>query len=235
MASSRKYPTSYVIHTYGTLAAGRAFQLLSTWNTFSAIDLTLVTTTDQDSSGNTLYVTSTTKFENCVLNRSTITVAGQVLTITGITAGVSLSVTTLEGLQISGTIVSGSAISCGFVLECYADSATYDDSGFITGATNTSANYFRVITAASGHRGTRTSGVRFENLSVVSIGSEYHEIINVGENYACVYNIAGKITTSSVLDCTVFKGFVGCSENRFVGCTVYDLSLIHISEPTRPY
>ncbi|HAT73615.1 MAG TPA: hypothetical protein DCS08_01255, partial [Candidatus Moranbacteria bacterium] len=203
-ATSRRLPTAYTVHTYGT---GKTFTSLQTWEDLTDVNLASVTTTDQSSSGNTLYVASTTLFDSCVLNESTVSVGGQTLTITGVTSGVSLAVS-----NITGTIASGTAVQTGFVLTAYQDGAPYNDSVTITGATNTSATLFRVIRAASGQRGTPTSGVRFEIASTATYG----RIIYLAENYAGAYDIFGKLNQSGGTSHAVFWG--NSSFVKFVGC-----------------
>jgi len=114
--SSRKMPTAYIVHTYGDDT--RAFQEgeLATWEALTDINLTSITTTDQNSFGNTLYVANTVVFEEAEIDESTISIDGQILTITGVTPGVSLTVS-----DISGTIASGTAVQAGFVLTVYHD------------------------------------------------------------------------------------------------------------------
>ena len=73
----------------------------------------------------------------------------------------------------------------GEVLTCYE--GVYNDSVALSGAI-TNASYFRVIRAASGAKGTPTSGVRF--VKVVT-ASTY--LFNIGETYASVQDIAIKL------------------------------------------
>jgi len=154
-ASAIVLPTAYVEHTFGD--DSRTYQTgeITTWEALTDVDLASVTTTDQDSSGNTLYVTATTVFEGCTANVSKVIVDGQTLTITAVNSGVSLSVS-----SITGTIASGTAVSCGFGLRCYPDSATYADYGIVIGGeTNATATRFRFIIGDT--RGTEATGVRF--------------------------------------------------------------------------
>ncbi|MFA6458305.1 MAG: LamG-like jellyroll fold domain-containing protein [Patescibacteria group bacterium] len=212
-ASARRLPLAYTVHTYGTLAAGRTFQSLAAWEDLTDVNLSSVTTTDQASSGNTLYIASTTLFDNAVLNESTVSVAGQILTITGVTPGVSLTVS-----DISGTIPSGTALKTGFVLTAYDDAAPYNDSIAMAGATTTSS-FYRVVRAADGQRGTPTSGVRFE----VSSSTAAVFIISLSENYASAQDIAVKAVTtfanSYAFGIYTVNGF---SYQSIIGCTAYD-------------
>lgn len=210
MASSRIFPLAYVISTYGVTSApySRNYSSLATWETDTDINLSSVTTTDQSSSGTTLYVASTAPFAKCVLGRSTIRVSGQTLTINGVTAGDYLTVST-----ISGTISSGAAVACGFVLECYDDAAPYDDSVTLAGAT-TSADYFRVIRAADGQRGTETDGVRFYSAET---GSNAF-VFKIQEGYTGIYDIAVYWSTDSTYQRISFY-FINCNYAKAVGCT----------------
>ncbi len=212
--SARRLPLAYTVHTYGSLAAGRTFQSLAAWEDLTTVNLSAVTTTDQDSSGNTLYIADTTVFDNAVLNESTVSVAGQILTITGVTPGVSLTVS-----NISGTIPSGTALKTGFVLTAYADAAPYDDSVLMAGAT-TSSSFYRVIRAATGQRGTPTSGVRFEKVAATAWAGG----LAIGENYSAIFDIASKVTSTGA-GVHVY-GFLAASvsNTKFVGCTAYDVT-----------
>lgn len=153
---------AHVIHTYG--GATRFYQAggLTTWEQLTDVNLASVTTTDADSTGTTLNVTATTCFKGCELNTSSIMVGGRKYYITGITTGESLTVSP----AIVGTIASGTAVSCGFVLNCYADASSYNDYVDMAGATD-SATYYRVIQPALGqwHNGTATTGVYFNQSS----------------------------------------------------------------------
>lgn len=119
----------------------------------------------------------------------------------------------------SDTDVGLTTIKTGYVLTCYSDSATYDDSIDMYGAIP-SSSYFRVLRSATGHRGTRTSGVRFENLSIG--GFAFYACLQINESYSSIYDIAAKVTTSLASDCCVFKGYAGYTGHRFVGCTAYE-------------
>ena len=218
--SARRLPTAYTVHTYGTVGAGRTFQTLNDWEGLTDINLTSVTTTDQDSSGNTLYVADTTVFNDCELNESTVSVGGQILTITGVNAGVSLTVS-----DISGTISSGTAVQTGFVLRCYDDAAPYNDNTYVSGAT-TNSSYFRVITAAEGQRGTKTSGVRFEKTFAINNAS----IVTLAENYASLYDVGVKGITTDITASVIISGVIlGADYNRVVGCTAYDMQADAVS------
>ena len=120
MPSARKFPVAFVAHTYGD--SSRAYTALATWEADTDVDLSAVTTVDADSSGTTLNVAATTLFDYCILGLSTVSVAGQILTVNGVTPGVSLTVS-----AISGTIANGTPLKCGFVLGCYADASPYND------------------------------------------------------------------------------------------------------------
>lgn len=206
--SSRRYPTQYASFSYPSIS-------LATFNTQTAVDLTSVTTTSGDSSGNTLNVVSTAFFVDCTTDgTSTILVDGQTLTITGITSGTELAVST-----ISGTIATGQAVSCGAVLVCNDSGSPYDDSITLSGATTT-ANYYRVIEAAAGQEGTPTSGVRFEKTTTSRVAG----LIRINEDYSSCYDIAASvnITVNSQIS-AVFR--VDSNQgNSFVGCIAYDSS-----------
>ncbi|MFZ2125845.1 MAG: hypothetical protein WA087_02100 [Candidatus Saccharimonadales bacterium] len=108
--------------------------------------------------------------------------------------------------------------AAGEVLTCYADSATYNDSIVVAGAT-VNSNYFRVIRAASGQRGTRTSGVRFERSMTTSY--VYAGLIALSESYAKCHDIAAKVTgTNSTTYVTAFWGTA--TYTVFTNCTAYD-------------
>ena len=111
----------------------------------------------------------------------------------------------------------------GEVLECYSDSTTFDDQVEISGAT-TNADYFRVIKAASGHKGTPSSGVRFE------LSRNYNgalKFCNILESYFHVQDIAVKVTNSSTGGTTWAIGIQtlgNLSYVEVVGCVLYELS-----------
>ena len=222
--SARRLPTAYVVHTYGNDSRDYQVGELTVWEQLTDINLTSITTTDQDSSGNTLYVTATTVFDNCELNESTVSVGGQILTITGVTAGVSLTVS-----NITGTIASGTAVQAGFVLTAYDDESSYADTVELAGAT-TSTDYFRVIRAADGSRGTLTDGVRFQSASTTVNAT----IIKLTEANAKIYDVAVKYTTDTTnqrvgiwTQTNPGQVVVGCTAignggtNSFVGFVTY--------------
>ena len=97
----------------------------------------------------------------------------------------------------------------GEVLTC--SSGVYNDSVILDEST-TDSSYFRVIRAASGARGTPTSGVRFEITSPINA-------VVLLEEYACIQDIAAKVTTTT----NAWRCFrSGSSYTKFIGCTAYD-------------
>ena len=105
----------------------------------------------------------------------------------------------------------------GEVLTCAA--GVHNDTVALDGAT-TNANYFRVIRAASGQRGTKTSGVRFEVSG--SYGSGLI-ILAVAEAYGQIQDVACKGVNTSSGNYTIMVHIKG-AENKVVGVTVYDSS-----------
>ena len=104
----------------------------------------------------------------------------------------------------------------GKVLTC--SSGIHNDTVTVAGAT-TNSSYFRVIRAASGQRGTPTSGVRFVK-STSDIGIM---VIALAESYASVQDIAAKATTTNTGASAYAYSFRTDSENNlFVGCTAYE-------------
>ncbi|MFZ2991628.1 MAG: hypothetical protein WA087_02090, partial [Candidatus Saccharimonadales bacterium] len=106
----------------------------------------------------------------------------------------------------------------GEVLTCY--SGIHNDSVAISGAT-TNTSYFRVIRAATGQRGTPTSGVRFENLNVTA----HSPGIYLAEDFSSAYDLASR-ATSTLGDGIHCCGFM-CHQttgNRIVGCTAYNIN-----------
>ncbi|MFZ2125844.1 MAG: right-handed parallel beta-helix repeat-containing protein [Candidatus Saccharimonadales bacterium] len=103
----------------------------------------------------------------------------------------------------------------GEVLTCYDDGAPYSDSVTLTGAT-TSTDYYRLIRAANGQRGTPASGVRFVVSS--AIASVWIFKIEL-ENYSGCHNLYAKAT--STLNNGYAVGFgtsSGPTGSFFVGC-----------------
>jgi hypothetical protein len=108
----------------------------------------------------------------------------------------------------------------GEVLTCYADSATYSDSNVDIAGATTNSSYFRVIRAASGKRGTRTSGVRFEYSSA---SPSFIFILN--ENYSRAHDIGVKVTYTGNNKTTGSQGILlNASPSICIGCTVYDVT-----------
>ncbi|MBU2487948.1 MAG: hypothetical protein KKA60_01010 [Proteobacteria bacterium] len=210
MASSRKYPDAFVVHTYG--GASRAYTSLSSWEADTDLaDLAAVTTVDADSSGTSLYVADTSVFGDCEFSRSTIMVSGQLLTLEGVNAGVSLTVS-----AISGTISSGAAVACGFLLELYNDNSPYNDRISLSGAGATSS-YFRVLAPASGHGhdGTPATGVKvdFSGLQL----NHYQGTFELLENHARVHDLVANLSGQ---DSAYYPGVftLQATGNRIAGC-----------------
>jgi len=110
------------------------------------------------------------------------------------------------------------AAANGEVLTCYDDDdAPYNDSVLVSGAV-TSEDYFRVIRAAPGHRGTPTSGVRFE--SSFTTGNTI--TINAEENYFSAQDIASKAT--AVGNYAAFGFRSAGNYTKVAGCTAYDIT-----------
>ena len=106
----------------------------------------------------------------------------------------------------------------GEVLTCYDDAAPYTDFVTLAGAT-TNENYFRVIRAASGQRGTRTSGVRFYRSY-----DQNHAIISLNENYASVHDIGVSGTYTGTSTIVGVQGIlISNSGTKVIGATVYDI------------
>ena len=203
-------PTAEILYEYPT-----DFGTLQTWE--DATDdytLSAVTTTDASSTGNTLNVTSTTPFEagghDCVFTESCIMVDGQLLTITGITTGVSLTVS-----DIIGTISSEENVAAGFGLRIDDVSEPYDDLVYLLGSTNTS-DYWRRIFADDD-----SIGVRF-TCSTAGYGSK---VIQIGEDYCKVQGIeAGYSTLVSVQ--SAFYIDASCPNAEFVSCSMGALTIV---------
>ena len=100
----------------------------------------------------------------------------------------------------------------GKVLTCA--SGVHDDSVTLSGAT-TNASYFRVIRAASGAKGTPTSGVRF--VKIITVGSN---LFSIDETYASVQDIAIKLTSTN--GSTAYAFCTTANYVSFIGCTAYD-------------
>lgn len=101
------------------------------------------------------------------------------------------------------------------VLECYADSAQFDDSMSFSGAV-TDVNYRRIVRAApgQGHGGTPNAGVQFR----ITAGSS---VFNLNEAYDGVYDIVASINVSSASNIRAFLSSAG-DNHRFVGCIAHD-------------
>ena len=113
------------------------------------------------------------------------------------------------------------AAANGEVLTCYDDDdAPYNDSVLVSGAV-TSEDYFRVIRAAPGHRGTPTSGVRFEKNVTVNT-----TMIGVTESYCGIYDLGIKITcsTSNVTSVFGLRFNLGGNYGKAIGNSVYNLT-----------
>ena len=105
----------------------------------------------------------------------------------------------------------------GEVLTCSA--GVYNDSVTLDGAT-TDADGFRVIRAASGARGTSTSGVRFEKSATLT---DVFVIAADENNFHC-FDIAAKAVTTASTSIKHAVGFL-CAPGTgsyWVGCTAYD-------------
>lgn len=105
----------------------------------------------------------------------------------------------------------------GYVLTC--SSGVHNDSVVLAGAT-TNANYFRVIRAASGARGTPTSGVRFEKSGTLA---DIFTINNQEAHFRC-FDIAAKAVTTSSSSVTHAVSFI-CTvttPSYWVGCVAYN-------------
>lgn len=102
----------------------------------------------------------------------------------------------------------------GEVLTCYDDNAPYNDAVTLEGAT-TSSDYFRVLRAAEGQRGTPTSGVRFAVTVQVCIDCQ--------ENYCSFHDIAAKaVKYVSAQTTTGFRTNLGAQNVRYIGCCGYE-------------
>lgn len=101
------------------------------------------------------------------------------------------------------------------VLECYADSASYDDRVTVSGAT-TSTSYFRIIRAADGeaHGGDPASGVKFDsttNFDLILIGEDNFSVqdlvltltINSANGRSCIIDTAATTTGTTVIGCII--------------------------------
>jgi len=102
------------------------------------------------------------------------------------------------------------------VLECYADSASYAEYNINLDGATTSTDYFRVIRAASGHRGTTTDCVRF----IKTLAISYYMLL-ITENYSSFYDIACSTITTGSSNYVEALATIGTG-NRVIGCTVYN-------------
>ncbi|MFH2099460.1 MAG: hypothetical protein ABIJ95_08125 [Pseudomonadota bacterium] len=211
MASSRKYWLAYLIHTFGD--ATRVFSTFAGWETLTDLaDLTSVTTVDADSSGDTLYVADTAVFEDCEFGRSTLYVAGQILTVNGVDPGVSLTVST-----ISGTISSGQNVACGFHLEVYDDDSPYNDRISMSGAGSAVTSYGRSIgpAAGHGHGGVPGAGVLVD-FSGLQLG-HYEGVFELLEGQARVHDLEANLSgQNSAYSPGIFT--LQAQLTRLVGC-----------------
>lgn len=97
------------------------------------------------------------------------------------------------------------------VLECYADSASYDDSITI-GNSTADSSYFRILRAAAGegHDGTPGTGVIFAPTSGVSV-------VALTENRASVQDIVGILAGNSASTISAFSA-PSASNQSIIGC-----------------
>lgn len=102
----------------------------------------------------------------------------------------------------------------GEVLTCYDDASPYNQIITMAGAT-TNSSYFRVVRAASGMRGTPTSGVRFYSSATAT--NSY--VFNSSEDYSCFYDIECHWSTDTTNQRLTFY-FAG-NYHKPVGCTAY--------------
>jgi hypothetical protein len=102
------------------------------------------------------------------------------------------------------------------VLECYADSASYDQALVMSGAT-TNSSYRRIIRAHSGarHNGIPDTGVIFTNTAS-------SHCLYVLENYASIQDVA--VSNISISSSSSYYGFLSLNATNvsFVGCQAYN-------------
>jgi len=105
----------------------------------------------------------------------------------------------------------------GKVLTCAA--GVHAGSVTLSGAT-TNASYFRVIRAASGQRGTPTSGVRFvKTVNTTTV------MFSCGEQNVKIHDIAASVSDSGTTNNLIAIAFLDQTYNtEFVGCTPYSCS-----------
>lgn len=197
-------PDVFVEHDYG-LVDDHYFQAPETWEEQTDVNLSSVTTTSGDSSGTTLNVVDTSAFTGC-LDTSQILVDGQTLTIEEVVDSTTLTVS-----AISGTIATGQAVACGFVLTCYSISSV-KATNFNMGGATTNSDYFRVLRAADGEQGSPTAGVRFSRASAV---------IRVNEDYSVIYGVAATATQIAGYG----RGIdINTAHSTIINCVVYDVN-----------
>lgn len=117
----------------------------------------------------------------------------------------------------AATDVNLVAITTSYVLECYDDAVSFNDStNYINGAI-TNSSYFRIIRPASGqgHDGTPNNGVNF------AYTGDY-PVAFIDESYFQIQDIIGKITYNSATSRAVFHTGTGGSNMAVIGCIAYD-------------
>jgi len=167
MATARRSGTNEGIATYGTSAASRDFCDLSTWEVTLDVDITTGieqvevsnVTGDRFITGELLDFSSsgaTATFYG--ISGDSATIWYKVLTGTPTTAD---TITSNGASSASADIDTITSTNTGMtaVLECYDDSASFNDSSGFSGGTTTSS-FFRILRSASGqgHDGTTNNG-----------------------------------------------------------------------------
>jgi len=111
------------------------------------------------------------------------------------------------------------AATKGEVLDCYADSASFDQKIVFSGAT-TNSDYYRVIRAAAGHECGGLPGAGFV-LNCTEDGSA--SCLRMIESYACVYDICNihNANNNSTRFCADLTDNIG---GRVVGCVLKALN-----------
>lgn len=115
----------------------------------------------------------------------------------------------------------------GQVLRPYtkSDGGAYDDTiTMLLGTCTTNAEYFSAIIAADGHRGTKTTGARFENTTAVA-----NVILSTGIGHTTFARLGVKaVTTSIVADSAAIGIRVVAGGGKVVENTTYDCTSVSV-------
>ncbi len=100
------------------------------------------------------------------------------------------------------------------VLECYDDSASFDDDVNVAGSTN-DATFFRIVRPASGegHDGTSNNGVYFNSTTTGNM-------LRIAETFSAYEDLIATLTTNNSVTRNAF--FIPGVSTRLVGCIGFD-------------